>query len=282
MLPVLSQLPSISQNIIALGAILVFGIPHGAIDNILFLQKSKASPARFYFFYLAAIALNVLLWFIFPILSMIVFLAISSYHFGQSQFESTVKLKMNLHFLFYFAWGLSVIMGFVYFNLDELANVIYQENDLAVFAVLVQPKVILGIYLGSLAISLAFLVGAVVRKVITKESFFIEMLVLVLVFAASYLFNFLIGFALFFVTIHSFKVMRSEFYHFYKKVDYNTLSKFVKKLMPLTLLSLMGIAMLMGMIYLGYINLSYALALQITISSITLPHVFVMERFYQA
>ncbi|MFT4970702.1 MAG: hypothetical protein ACI9O4_002463, partial [Chitinophagales bacterium] len=55
---------------------------------------------------------------------------------------------------------------------------------------------------------------------------------------------------------------------------------FMKLLSPFTLVSIAGIAMLFALIYLNILKLSYGYLLLMVISSITLPHVFVMNSFY--
>jgi hypothetical protein len=55
---------------------------------------------------------------------------------------------------------------------------------------------------------------------------------------------------------------------------------FTMMLAPLSLVSVAGIALLFGAIALGWLQISYGMSLLIIVSSITLPHVFVMEKFY--
>ena len=66
--------------------ILLLGIPHGAIDHVLFFKKRKMSQTKFYSIYLGLSFLFVILWHILPVISLILFLLISAFHFGESQF----------------------------------------------------------------------------------------------------------------------------------------------------------------------------------------------------
>ena len=51
----------------------LFGIPHGAIDNIILLSENNVSPLKFYFWYIMAIILYVICWIYLPVFSFVVF-----------------------------------------------------------------------------------------------------------------------------------------------------------------------------------------------------------------
>jgi len=278
--PLLGQVSDFTQSIVAMGIILLFGVPHGAIDNHLFLEKSNMPPVRFYILYLGAIAINVLGWFMFPVFSFGVFLAISAYHFGQSQFVHTLKAPWRFANVLYFFWGNAVILSFVYFNVEALKGLTQSIPDLHVFETLLNAQWVLGLFLASNLICLMLLLYALSKKLISINAFALEVYLLGLIYLLAYLTNFLIGFTVFFTIIHSFKVFQSEYNHFYPNSERIQLIPFVRKLLPLSLISFLGAGFLFGMIHLGVAPLSYPFAILLSISSITLPHVFVMERFY--
>jgi Brp/Blh family beta-carotene 15,15'-monooxygenase len=71
------------------GMILLLGIPHGAVDHLLAarafrLAGTSGDLVRIYGAYLGVIALYAGLWLIAPLPALLVFLALSIYHFGQS------------------------------------------------------------------------------------------------------------------------------------------------------------------------------------------------------
>jgi len=278
--PLLSNLHYWNQNLLAFSFILLLGIPHGAMDNILFLEKSKIHPFLFYTYYLGMIILNALLWFYLPAIAFIVFLLMSSYHFGQAQFSSDLE-RGRLSSIMYFVWGASVIISFTFFNAEELRTFILSGELTSDIGFLVKSGLINPLFYILNGFTLALLIGFSLFKKISLEKFLIELIVLGSIYVTAYLSNFLIGFALFFIVIHSFKVFQSEFNHFYNKINRQTLIKFIKKLLPLSILSVFGTLLIFGGIHFNVIDLSYPLVLLILISSITLPHVFVMEKFYQ-
>lgn len=278
--PLLGQVSDMTQAVVAMGIVLFFGVPHGAIDNILFLEKSSMSPFRFYTYYLGAIVLNLISWMLFPAFSLCLFLAISSYHFGQSQFVDNIKAPWRFANVLYFFWGSGVILSFIYFNVPALGDLTQSIEDLQVFGVLLNPNWILGLFIGSNLICLTLLVYALTQRILSLNSFALEIYLLGLIYLLAYLTNFIIGFTLFFTVIHSFKVFQSEYNHFYPDAKRLNLVPFVLKLLPLSIISFLGAGFLFGMIHIGVAPLSYPFAILLSISSITLPHVFVMERFY--
>jgi Brp/Blh family beta-carotene 15,15'-monooxygenase len=270
-----------TQNIVSILGILLLGIPHGAIDNLLYLEKSTMSPFRFYLCYLGFLGINVIGWLLFPVVFFILFLALSAYHFGQSQFSDHFRGDKLLSVLTYFSWGLSVILAFAFFNFRELTGIIDQEADLDSFKVLLNVAGLLKLFLGITIVWILAMVTAVIKKTISLTYLASEFLILGFLFLVAWSFSFLPGFALFFIVIHSLKVMQSEFNHFFKQSSFKNLLQFIYTLLPLTLVSLVGLTVIVFMIHKGFIHLSIPFLMLIAISSITLPHVFVMEKFYR-
>ncbi len=76
-----------SWNLIALGAVVFIGLPHGAMDGALAVHFGwmgrPGKAAAFLLTYVGLAALVVAAWAVAPVLSFIAFLAISIYHFGR-------------------------------------------------------------------------------------------------------------------------------------------------------------------------------------------------------
>ena len=101
-----------------------------------------------------------------------------------------------------------------------------------------------------------------------------------LIHATFYLFPFIIGFTLYFVALHSIKVMNDEF-KFLKDENNNfNIMSFLKLLAPYSILSIVGTSFLLILSYYNYIPYSIPFLAIIIISVITLPHAIVMNIFY--
>ena len=80
----------ILEIVVPLIVILVFGLPHGAADGILVYQTMNAELIKFFSFLLFYISFGILViicWYFFPLISLGVFLIISSIHFGIMDME---------------------------------------------------------------------------------------------------------------------------------------------------------------------------------------------------
>lgn len=85
-------------------AILLTGMPHGAIDHIiadeLHTLGKYGSKIRFYLTYLGLMVFYTLMWVYLPLLSFILFMLITLYHFGQAdamRFDAGISLQWILH-----------------------------------------------------------------------------------------------------------------------------------------------------------------------------------------
>ncbi|WP_020533525.1 Brp/Blh family beta-carotene 15,15'-dioxygenase [Flexithrix dorotheae] len=278
--PILKEIDVDYQNQIALFFILLFGVPHGAIDNLLFFENSAVKPARFYFFYLSAVLVYVLIWLLHPISAFSFFLVLSAYHFGQSQFSEEIGKVKILSALLYLMWGLSVLSSFFFYNHEELVLLFQQHTDTHSINLILSESVIKTSYFTTSLFTVGIFGIYFSKNLIPIEKLAIEILILIIIHLTAYLFTFLLGFAMFFVLIHSFKALQSEFNFFYRKVSSLTLFQFSRQIMPLFLISVLGLSLLVYLTHSGILNLSYPLLFIIATSSITLPHAFVMERFY--
>ena len=275
------ELNGAQQMIICLSLIIVLGIPHGAIDNILFLKKHRVSKLKFYVYYLTTIVGNILMWLWMPLLSFLFFIGISAYHFGQSQYaHHIVKEKLSDKFLF-FSWGLAVLSGLLFFNAEEISLLITTVQEFNVFGVSSYKNLVAVSFYTSLGLVFIFYILKYFSNAFKLETIFTELFTLGLIFMGFYVFPLLVGFTLYFVILHSIKVLQEE-YDFVKtqRIIDSGLS-FVKLLAPYTLLSIIGISLLFAAIHYEVLQISYAYCILILISSITVPHAYVMERFYK-
>ena len=259
--------------------ILLLGIPHGAIDHVLFFKKRKMSQLKFYSIYLGLSLLFVILWHILPITSLILLLLISAFHFGESQFAD-VYFKKSLRYLFYFFWGLCLLSTLMFYNVNELFEITsYFDDTIILDKIYDKERVGIFFYLTN-AITIISIVALTYLKKIKNERLFSEFFLLFLIHITFYLFPFIIGFTLYFVALHSLKVMNDEF-EFLKKEEKNfSFRKFLKLLAPYSFLSIFGTTLLLFLSYFNYIPYSIPFLAIIIISVITLPHAIVMNIFY--
>ena len=276
-----TEFNTVSQVVPAILFIALLGIPHGAIDHLLFLEKSTWSPLLFYSFYLGLIVLYIVAWIFTPAVSMGVFLVLSAYHFGQSQFADLDKIKGRMKPFLYLSWGLTVLSGLIYFNRHEISELLTSSKEMNSFIEIMNPSLALPLMIVFGVLTIGLLGYNLIKNSLTLERLGIEILVMGLIQFSFVAFPVLTGFTLFFVVIHSLKVLSDEYDFMHKVRKRFSLKGFLKMLLPYTLLSLFGSAFLLLISHLDYMPVSNLLLVFILISVLTLPHSIVMEVFYR-
>ncbi len=268
---------SIEVGIAAL-LICFLGIPHGAIDHVLFMQNTKASPLKFYGLYFTLILFVILIWTFLPLWGLASFLLLSAYHFGQSEFVKYGKIPKHFRPVLYMFWGSSILAGLCAYNQSELVELSSSNPDLTdlnpIFESDILPYILTFTTLGTLGILLRF------KKYMGIKVVLIELTILFMIHLSFYLNSVLVGFSIYFATLHSLEVLQSEFVFLKERFKQFSLKRFASLLTPYTLISLIGILALLALSHFSVINASKTLVLMISISALTLPHTLVMENFY--
>ncbi|HKL02394.1 MAG TPA: Brp/Blh family beta-carotene 15,15'-dioxygenase [Cryomorphaceae bacterium] len=269
------------QTICAAIFIALLGIPHGAIDHIIYLEGNGSNPFKFYSFYFGLMTVYAIAWIFFPMWSMLGFLALSAYHFGQSQFTELAAIPERKKIILYISWGTSILAGLIYFNRIEIADLTVAIPDLAAVSVAFENVALYQtITISAAILTCAILVDSFRKDQITSQRFAMELYTFAFIHFVFYALPLVVGFTLYFVFLHSSKVLIEEFAYLRKmRVDFS-LKKFVRLLLPYTLVSLIGSGLLLAISMVGAINISAVLLSFILISVLTLPHSVVMENFY--
>ncbi len=260
--------------------ILLFGIPHGAIDHILFFKKKSMSQLKFYALYLGLILIFVLLWLKFPLVSFSFFLVLSAFHFGESQFVDAKLTVRNFNPLLFLFWGLALLATLMYYNISELAALTAYFQDTQSFSVVYKEDLFLYFFTVTNIATIFLLIYLFVKNQISLKRLSSELFLIALIHLTFFLFPFVIGFTLYFVVLHSIRVMNQE-YLFFKSEDVSfSLVKFLKLLLPYSLLSIFFTSVLLILSHIGFLGISIPFLSIIIISVITLPHAIVMHIFY--
>ena len=247
---------------------LSIGIPHGSVDHIIAFINPEArkfdSKLIFYVVYLSLIVFNIILWVISPFLGLLVFLIISCYHFGETQvigYNPTDNKILN------FVIGANILLSLFLNNIVELQEILYILPQFASLDLSAFDSVFF------LLISVAILMLSIVNfEIKRKVPLYAEITILYMVFFHT---DLLTSFALYFGFCHSLPMLMLEFKEF--KTD--SFIKFYLKTLPFTILSI-----IFGFLLYQFNNDlltsdNLILFVFIIISSLTLPHVFIMKDF---
>ena len=247
---------------------LSIGIPHGSVDHIIAFINPKArkfdSKLIFYTTYLSLIIFNIIIWVLSPFLGLLVFLIISCYHFGETQvigYNPTDNKILN------FVIGANILLSLFLNNIVELQEILYIIPQFATLDLSAFDSVFF------LLISVGILMLSIVNfDIKRKVPLYAEITILYMVFFHT---DLLTSFALYFGFCHSLPMLMLEF----KEFKTENFIKFYLKTLPFTILS----------IFFGFLLYQFnndlltsdnlILFVFIIISSLTLPHVFIMKDF---
>tara|TARA_B100000780_G_scaffold276226_1_gene244419 strand:- start:865 stop:1758 length:894 start_codon:yes stop_codon:yes gene_type:complete len=256
-----------------------FGIPHGAIDNVLFFSKHKMSQLAFYSIYLLTIAIYCLFWYLSPIFSLLFFLLLSAFHFGESQL-SDYAFKTRFKKAIYTLWGVFLLSTLVFYNQAELLLLCQEYTDTVKFSHVFEHPSIEYLFYGSNVMLVAYLCLKKQRDKHQNQDLLAELFQMFLIHLTFYLFPIVISFTLYFIFLHSMKVLTQE-YHYLKVIRPElNLKKFIVLLLPHTTVSLVFLFVFYICIQLQVVPISLFLFSIIGISVITLPHAIIMTNFY--
>lgn len=116
-----------------IAGLLAVGLPHGAVDHLL-VQSKKFNLVRFVLQYVCIIAAYFVLWKLFPVFSLILFIAYSAYHFGESEMvEMQVSPTSNAQKLYAFIIGLSILLFIIFSHLETSLLVLNNIKGISSF-----------------------------------------------------------------------------------------------------------------------------------------------------
>ncbi len=271
------------ELLLAVILIALVGIPHGATDHLIFRNLARPFMGKrqmiyFYSYYLFLIGAYAILWWFLPVLSFALFLVLSAYHFGQSNWNYVQFASKFSAGTYYLLWGGFVIAAPVLLHYDSTLPIIQEivrQSPPAISQSTALWIVSSLFILNLLAIVLSGIRGKTRGRQLFEEVF--SLFVLLLVFAFTPV---LLGFAIYFVCWHSMSSVMDQIQFFQKRKGEYTLRKYLFDTLPFTLLALMGMAALFWAQY-AFLGTMQIGLLFIFISIVTLPHMILIDQLYK-
>ena len=279
------------SNIFCFILILSIGMIHGSLDNLKGKQLLKIFKIKnqFYFYisYIISALAVIVMWLIFPSLTLLTFLIVASFHFGKED-SSYVLWDKKIMFpeLMYFIRGSIIIIAPLMFSFDETVllfskllpeennfiNIIsqFKINDENLSLFLVVPFIIIfcaGAYIHQKGYA------GVMPKLTGYDTFIFDFITVILL---NINFNPLMAFTIYFCFLHSPRHSLSLI----NELDKNNFKKgfkiFIKKALPLTIITAI-IFILSLQILSNYYVLDDAITkvIFIGLASLTFPHILV-------
>ncbi len=257
--------------------ILIFGVSHGSLDHIKGDKLLKIFGIQqnyiFYLVYILFSILIVLFWLILPTLILITFLIVASFHFGKEDTQFLIVDRSYITRSLYFLKGLLIILAPIYFHFDDtvaIFKLLFVENEIFYLGLSIIEKyniILIGIILSTLASMFLFFK----QFEITKFSIFLDFCSIIIL---NYYLSPLVAFTIYFCFLHSIRHTISLVFEINGNDLYEGLIVFIKKALPLTILTA-----IFGVIGLYFLNILYdfdSAILKIVfigLASLTFPHI---------
>jgi Brp/Blh family beta-carotene 15,15'-monooxygenase len=291
----LSLLPGLDRGYslgVFITLIALTGLPHGATDHYLaWAQKRQRGQAfaegRFVLQYLLQVLLYGLAWYFLPLFSLVLFLGISAYHFGQAQLFY-VGLQARNRWLAgaaYTLWGGAVLAFLIFLNGPQswaILSALFPAGPLgeAIQAALHhEGEAIAGVagVLCSLLLASLMIAGR-----LRWWRGLLELTVLALLAGLSYWCDLFLSFGIFFGLWHAGKSIQALLGYFQAEFGAFNLQRFYRIALKYSLISFAGIGLLLAAHAWLDAQLNLVLVFFIFISAVTLPHMRLIDRVYSA
>ena len=253
-----------NTTIVCFFLIATIGVSHGALDNfkgtkLLKILKIK-NKLLFYFFYIFVSWVVISSWLIFPLLTLAIFLIVAAYHFGR---EDTVFGKINkfkLLNLLLFLKGSLIILAPLYFHHYET----------------IQIFEILGVKLTQYNINLIIVLMSLslISNFFINKDVLLSLLDSFTVIILNINFEPLLAFTIYFCFLHSIRHSLSLIQDINSKNFKKGLIGFLKKALPLTIMTAFGFLIAVLLLNEYYLLDSAILKVVfIGLASLTFPHI---------
>ncbi len=257
--------------IVCLFLILILGVSHGALDNIKGRKILKIYNFEniiiFYSLYLAISIFIISSWLLFPDITLLLFLIVASYHFGKEDTVNQINEKFLYEEFLLFLKGSPIIIAPLFFHRDETYE-IFNILNFNVFKSSFFNDFNLFIFL-----FLSLISNIIIMK---KGDTDFKLIILIDYFSIVILNVFLkpvLAFTLYFCFLHSIRHAIGLCLHLDDNFQ-NGLKKFIKKAIPLTLIT--AILFLTAIYSLNnFYDLNEAIykVIFIGLASLTFPHI---------
>ena len=257
-----------NQLVIYFFLVLLFGIIHGANDIYLIIRGNSKNKkiSKTTFVYVFIVLLITLIFFSFPLLSLIFFVLFSCYHFGEQQWTI---LDENIDSgLLFFANGLLIFATLFYFHRNEVIEIVFMISNFIVIEDFFKWLLITSILLT--VISLLINYKRVKSQILNQIILFPFLMI---VFSQLSLFN---SFAVYFVIYHSIPSIMEQTNFLYGSSTFPMLKKYFITALPYWITALIGLLVF----YLIFsINFTFSLDIFFSfLAAITFPHVIVIYK----
>ena len=255
------------KNIICFFLISIIGVSHGALDHVKGYKLIKIYKINnkyfFYPVYIFCCLLVIFFWIIFPSVTLILFLLVASYHFGKEDSCVGSIIKKRFINLFYLFKGSVVVVAPLFFHTEETLQIFKILGD---NLILTHENFLISLLI------ISFIANFTIIQWSNNGGFFLADWVTI--FALNTFFSPLVAFTIYFCFLHSVRHSFGLIYEINDKNFKDGFNKFLKKALPLTLVTAI-LFVVSVYILTNYYVLDDAIlkVIFIGLASLTFPHI---------
>jgi Brp/Blh family beta-carotene 15,15'-monooxygenase len=266
------QFGKVVEDLIAYVLVITLGILHGANDLLILSIKDKNENKliKNLIIYLGIIILCVLIYLFSPYIAILLFVLLSSYHFGEEYFGQKINVNLLFNSLYFLGYGMFIFSLIFSQSITEV-DIIMNELTGLTFT-MIQIK-------NTLLISGVLLFAGSLYLVLTKRNetkmFLEEIFYLMLLFLVFKTSSLILGFAIYFIFWHSIPSMIHQIEFISGSLSKKNFFFYVKKALIYWVISIVGLLLLYQLV--PQIEL-FATVVFVILFAVTAPHTWVMHK----
>ena len=272
-----SYLSEVNQEILGFTLIFTFGILHGANDLVLISQLKSGKKSKFIkilLSYVTIVLISALLFTKIPMVALVLFILVSSYHFGEQHWQVILRDGTILLIkLFQFNFGLLLLMLLFSFNKQAVIQIVNKITHIIVteYEINVALLITIGVFLVNSILLMK--TSTSFKKNAIEQLFYL--LLLCIIFKVSGL---IWGFTIYFIFWHSIPSLNDQIKFLYGNYSFSNFKKYFKSAFIYWIISLLGISVLflISKDWVIFDALFFSF-----LAAITFPHAIVIVKMYE-
>ncbi|MDA9316929.1 Brp/Blh family beta-carotene 15,15'-dioxygenase [Polaribacter sp.] len=266
------QFGQLVEDSVAFVLIISLGILHGAND-LLILSKRKNERNLFLKnlgIYLAIILACILIYLLSSFVAIILFILLSSYHFGEEHLGEKIKVNTFFNSIYFLAYGLLLFSILFYVSISDVDEIMRELTDTTFTKFQIEMTFLISSSILLIASLYLVVKEKTLLSMLLKEFFYLCLLFVV--FKTSSL---ILGFAIYFIFWHSIPSILNQVAFIYGNLKRESVLGYIKKALIYWGISVFGLLLLYQVI--PQINL-FSTIIFVVLFAVTAPHAWVMYR----
>ncbi len=266
------QFGEVVEDYLAYIMVVSIGILHGSNDLLILSTKDKMDKTfrKNLVIYVSIIILCVIIYLFSPFLAILLFVLLSSYHFGEEHLGETINLNFLFNAVYFLAYGLFIFSLLFYQSIFDVDEIMIELTGATFTKFQIETTLLTSavfLFIGSLYLVLSKKNEV---EIFVKEFFYF--LLLFLVFKTSSL---ILGFAIYFIFWHSIPSIIHQIEFISGDLSKKNILFYVKKAIIYWIISIAGLLILHQLV--PQIKL-FATVVFVILFAVTAPHTWVMNK----